>query len=107
MIYFRIARANTSRTLYVVSRHYDSRGHVYRADRSSAIAASQHDPIPHHRPAKDGLCDEAPLLIGLTPAIRAEIRAINANLAGEDAGKLKPIKERCVHGYGAIGHTLA
>ena len=55
---------------------------------------------------KDGLCDEAPLLVGLTPDIRAEIRAINASLTGEDVGKLKPIKERCVHGYGLIRLAL-
>ena len=55
---------------------------------------------------KDGLCDEALLLMGLTPAIRAEIRAINANLTGEDVGKLKPIKERCVHGYGLVRLAL-
>lgn len=54
----------------------------------------------------DGLCDDAPNLLGLTPAIRAEIRAINASLTGEDVGKLKPIKERCVHGYGLIRLAL-
>ena len=53
-----------------------------------------------------GLCDDAPNLLGLTPAIRAEIRAINASLTGEDVGKLKPIKERCVHGYGLIRLAL-
>ena len=52
------------------------------------------------------LCDDAPNLLGLTPAIRAEIRAINASLTGEDVGKLKPIKERCVHGYGLIRLAL-
>ena len=55
---------------------------------------------------QDGLCDDAPNLLGLTPAIRAEIRAINASLNGEDVGKLKPIKERCVHGYGLIRLAL-
>ena len=55
---------------------------------------------------QDGLCDDAPNLLGLTPAIRAEIRAINASLTGEDVGKLKPIKERCVHGYGLIRLAL-
>ena len=55
---------------------------------------------------QDGLCDDVPNLLGLTPAIRAEIRAINASLTGEDVGKLKPIKERCVHGYGLIRLAL-
>lgn len=53
-----------------------------------------------------GLCPEAPQRLGLTPAIRDEIRSINASLMGEDFGKLKPIKERCNHDYGLIRLAL-
>ena len=56
---------------------------------------------------KEGRCPEAPQLMGLTPAIRTEIRAINAGLRGDDVGKLKPVKERCTHSYAIIKLALA
>ena len=49
---------------------------------------------------------EAPQLLGLTAAVRDEIRAIDAKLTGDDAGKLKPIKERCEHDYPMIRLAL-
>ena len=54
-----------------------------------------------------GLCPEATQLFGMTPAIRSEIRAIDASLNGADVGKLRPIKDRCVHSYALIKMALA
>jgi hypothetical protein len=55
---------------------------------------------------QEGLCPEAPQLLGLTPSIRNEIRSINANLVGEDVGRLRPIKDRCAHSYVLIKLAL-
>ena len=56
---------------------------------------------------QQGLYPNAPQLLGATPAALAEIRSINARLTGDDIGKLKPIKDRCSHGYGLIKLALA
>ena len=56
---------------------------------------------------KEGVCPEAPHLVGLTTAIRDEVCAINASLTGEDVGKLRPIRDRCGHSYALIKLALA
>ena len=55
---------------------------------------------------KTGEFPEAPKLLGLTSAIRDEIRGINSRLPLQDAGKLKPIKDRCAYSYGVIKLAL-
>lgn len=56
---------------------------------------------------KSGDFPEALTVLGLTDAVRAEIRGINSRLAPDEAGQLKPIKDRCAHSYAVIKLALA